>query len=382
MPRPASELPLALRLMSPDAPLGEPSSEDWENAADFIERNWLQALVHSASRHRSEPIPPALAQDWEAVARDNAFAALRQQQELRDALDILGAAGIEAVALKGAFLAFHGYPQLGARPMSDLDLLFRDQRQALAAFEHLRAHGYSEAFGVEAAVSRKDILSHQLPVLVSPRRIAFDLHWRLGHDDRARHTSDAYWQRTVSRPLLDGTATYPSIEDQAVHLIGHATRQNTLNNGPVVLADLACLFGLAFDADTFARRLSAHGLLRAADPLLELVARLWPAVPVPRPLALPDDERDEGVALVLALFALGAVELKNSRSLDGAGSLAWLRAKLFPTARQLAGAGVADRRAHWKRLLTERLPTMMSSRTLDGLALKREFERWIDRRDG
>lgn len=72
--------------------------------------------------------------------RHNRVRMERLAPEAARVLDLLAAAGVEPVVLKGMHTAYAHFPEPGARPLSDLDLLV-DPRDLAAAEEALRAGG-------------------------------------------------------------------------------------------------------------------------------------------------------------------------------------------------------------------------------------------------
>lgn len=370
-------LPRPYRLLTPTASLAPFDGDDaaWESAAQWVEQQGLEGVAHSMARGR-EGVPEHLAERWAQASRAIAIETLMHQQSLDRALKILEASGIEAVILKGAFLAFHLYPDIGTRPMADLDLLFRTGDDALAAFASLEKEGFTP--GNNGGRPREiDRSIHQLPVLVAPNGTMFDLHWRLGHDRDGRLTGDEYWQRTITRPLLGHEVRYPSLADQATHLVGHAVVQNNLLNGAIVLPDLAQLIASPeFDAAAFAGRLRDHKLERAAAPLLAIVRRLRPDLKMPLLEEEAAHDVDDGVAILVALLEADRLGLKDSFSLLGA--------RQRDLAARLARPDKADRdatssrRAHWFNRV-RKIPRLLQADVGRALWRRYRLQRWLGR---
>ncbi len=86
-------------------------------------------------------LPGKTADVLERSYRASAFRSLAVQSEIVRVHQLLDAAGIDHLYLKGAYLAQFAYPELGLRPMRDIDLLVSRDR-ALEAFQVLVNAGF------------------------------------------------------------------------------------------------------------------------------------------------------------------------------------------------------------------------------------------------
>ena len=105
---------------------------DYEQATPVL---WAQLSRLGCS---ADPASGAL----QRLAMVSEFGLRRLQQRLYQTYDALAAAGLDAVALKGAAVAHLAYPSFVERPMSDIDLLVPPERAA-AADEILRRSGWT-----------------------------------------------------------------------------------------------------------------------------------------------------------------------------------------------------------------------------------------------
>ena len=110
--------------------------------------------------------------------RDAAAAEIIREQELAKVLDALNAAGLSALLLKGAALAYTHYPQSWMRPRLDTDLLVAPavRTRAIATLQSL---GYqpSTHFGGE-------LVTHQSQLIRTDRHGLLhrvDLHWKIAN---------------------------------------------------------------------------------------------------------------------------------------------------------------------------------------------------------
>ena len=243
------------------------------------------AITAMAAEHRLVPhlharlgrgeldivLPDALREEWAVAARASAMEALAHRAELKRLIPLLEGAGFAPVALKGAWLAWHAYPQAGERPVRDIDLLLPGG-QAREAQGFLLGEGYT-LLPTEGDPHAQDATpKHEAPLL-APSGVLLELH---------RHAWDPPGVQAVPGPALadaaiaaravreDGIA-YPVPADMFAHLVTHAAYSHRFDVGPLLLADI--------------------------DYLLDARPLDWPAIWV-----RADEERwQRGAALVLAL---------------------------------------------------------------------------------
>ncbi len=325
------------------------SDEDWRTWLRLATMHrvgpllhWKQAQAHEAGW------PDFLSQALAGSRRTHALRAMQMQRELLHAHRLLETAGIPCMALKGAFLAWHAYPQPDLRPVRDLDLLVPVD-QVLRAYDILRAGGYEcllEEHGELDAILKK---SKHLPGLQRPdSSVKLELHARLFHSDATGGQGyelsqlPGFWERAIRRELGGKHIRYPAPTDQLLHLLVHAIADHKLNNGPLIFTDIHYLLEthdidwLLFwqQADAL-QQMSALVLgLRLAEHHWGSLGIVWP----PQPPALPD----EALLDALRYFSLCDVDARRHVSAMHhlrAGwlhRLSWLRRKVLPGPHRLA----------------------------------------------
>lgn len=250
----------------------------WDELDRIAAMHRLQPLLHA--RHADHPaLPQAIAARWRAARRQAAMVAMAQQAELKRTFDLLEGSGFEPVALKGAWLACHAYPDPAQRPMRDIDLLVSPQR-VLGAFELLVGAGYVQLEPAEMALADIVRLGKHMPPLGSPGGIVIELHHRLwepdGSLDFASPRSDETELMSRSRLASDGIR-YLEPSDLLAHLIVHAVYSHRLDCGPLLLPDIAHLLEVAvIDWPAFWAEAAANGWRDGARLVLELVADAFP----------------------------------------------------------------------------------------------------------
>ena len=249
-------------------------------------RDWA-ALNAMASQHRLKPLlyvqlgaspalPPELRADWQAEHRVAALRAMLTRQELIDCAHLLEAAGLAPIALKGAWLTRHAYPDPALRPMRDIDLLVpRDG--VLAGYAALLAAGYTELEPPEMPLAQVVRLDKHMPPLLAPRGTVIELHHRLWEPDgRLDHASPAQNEAALrSRAVCDDDGLhYLAPHDTLAHLIVHAVYSHRLDCGPLLLPDIDFLVQAApIDWAAFWTQASAEGWRSGARLVLDLVAQ-------------------------------------------------------------------------------------------------------------
>ncbi len=168
---------------------------------------------------------PLLAEDPDAGRLKGVYRRSWAENQLvlktgRRAIEALHGAGLEVLALKGGALLSSAYRDIGARPMSDLDLAVRAERIEVAV-EALEAAGFAAERG------------NPLPILAVHHSLGFfddeereiDLHrglqWRAGIDEDL-------WRQAV--PVEVGGAAVLTLcpPDQLLHVCVHGAGWNPI----------------------------------------------------------------------------------------------------------------------------------------------------------
>ncbi|WP_374528455.1 nucleotidyltransferase family protein [Novosphingobium sp.] len=282
----------------PTPDLAQLTEAAWAELDRIAGQHRLRPLLHAA--HRDNPaIPTAIADTWRAAHRDAALVGLLQQADLAAAVRMLEAAGFAPVALKGAWLAAHAYPEAAQRPMRDIDLLVAPEH-AIPAFEALLAAGYTQP--VVSELSLADVLrfDKHMPPLISPRGTMIELHHRMWErDGRLDHaTPEGNEDAVRARAVIDERGIrFPAGEDMLAHLIIHAIYSHRLDCGPLLLSDIDYLLRReTIDWPQFWARAAREHWRDGARLVLELVAH-W------RKGASIDFSADPGPSAPAALLA-------------------------------------------------------------------------------
>ena len=256
--------------------LGE---REWRLVSDMAAQHRLQPYLH-ARLEREEltiALPATIRDAWRAAHRASGIDALVKRKVLLETDRLLTAHGIRAVALKGAWVAWHGYRAPAERPMRDIDLLVAKE-QALAAFHLLLADGYRQEEA--AARTPRESIEHDkhLPPLLAPDGTRLELHVRLWERStaigRPMPPDDSAAMLARAGSLGDDPVAYLSPDDRLVHGVIHGAYSNRLDGGPLTLIDLATMVEQGgIDWSAFWTRAANGGWLRGAVLLFQLTER-------------------------------------------------------------------------------------------------------------
>jgi hypothetical protein len=280
---------IAMRQPFPAERIGALDEQQWQEIGAMVAAHRLQPLIHhrlAANGATGRP-PEEQAKNWSKKYYRHGLRSLTLQWELITLHDLLTAAGVPYLALKGAYLAWHAYPEPGLRPLRDLDLLVPRDR-AIELFQALLDRGFirSKVNGGDLRVHLEE--SHQLPPLHSPSgEITVEIHTLIYHlDDRRPGVTDpsedpAFWERGITRMVSGRALRFPSPEDILIHLIEHAVYGHEFDNGPLLLSDIGFLLECeSIDWSLFWRLADAAQCRRGAMLSLALVRHYWPDIEI------------------------------------------------------------------------------------------------------
>lgn len=235
------------------------SGEEWAMLQELARQQRIAPLLHwRLEQGGLADCPPAEFKDWLRIQRKRStLRALALRRELLSIATTLHGQGIPCVGLKGAWLAFHAYPQPGLRTMRDIDLLAPHDR-ASEAYQALKTLGYAfEKAIAESAATHNHDFRHLPPLVLADRHIAVELHTLLFHPETLESHPDpalnrAFWDHLRHQPDEPQPLAYLNAELQLLHIIVHAVYDHMFSNGPLSFLDIALsLSTLPPDWDAF-----------------------------------------------------------------------------------------------------------------------------------
>jgi hypothetical protein len=183
--------------------------------------------------------PAAVTRVLWSAARDATITNMHRQTELARLLEALNAADIPAMLLKGAALLESVYPELGLRPMNDVDVLV--PRSAVnRAQAVVQGQGYEVAGGKVQSSAEQRTLDHHhlLPLIKGP--FVIELHHHVLSDAPRGFDIAGFWDRGIAGA---GPAPHllPCAEDLFLHVSVHFVRDRIHRHSASLgqLADLA-----------------------------------------------------------------------------------------------------------------------------------------------
>lgn len=230
-PRPAALLALDqhLGLIWGAAAPPPPTPQLWEALDRLALEAELHALLRRSAQLAGRQPPPLMAAAWRRRAWQDEGRGLLMRAETGRALDVLAAAGIQAMLLKGAALCPVLYGDWSLRPLGDLDLLVREEA-AVLALRTLLAAGYRLVLGHDELVEGRrgpdlEALTayHAQVTLLSPSHVVLDLHWHLFDRPAYRHglPMGPFWDRALPLEVEGRVAWRLNDADQLLHLAAH-----------------------------------------------------------------------------------------------------------------------------------------------------------------
>jgi len=277
----------------------ELSSDDWKRLLAKAGEHRLMPLLHwRLTNERTDlDVPKDVRSTLARGFKRSGMRSLRMQRELLLIHRHLQKAGIPYLALKGAFLAFHAYPHSALRPMRDLDILVPES-MVLTAYQTLidagfvRPRQYSGDLGAAAQLQ-----AHLPPLESASGAVTVEVHMRFFKPEENDGIPDAaqdegIWQRAIHCPMAGEEISYLSPTDLLLHLIEHAVYHHQLDNGPLVLSDIAYLTTrYPIDWRLFWQLVEQRQKRRGVELLLRMVERYFGELPVswPKEACAADD---------------------------------------------------------------------------------------------
>jgi hypothetical protein len=269
-----------LRLLAHEAaPSREPavSVGEWKAIERESTRHGLSPLLHSRIRSLGEAAttPAPIAARLRDAYVHNGLRNTAAFEEIGLILQALGNAGVDAIVLKGAFLAQQVYRDAALRPMLDVDLLVH--RPALRrAAEVLGSLGYRFPGG-SAAKPAPDQGSH-LPPLSAPGALPVELHWTLVPPTAAAIDLRHAWKTAREVEVAGAAVLALSPEHLLHHLCLHVSCHHRFRVPLLQLHDVAAVLRHFehLDWELLATIADSHRTRRFVQVVLALARKAFP----------------------------------------------------------------------------------------------------------
>jgi len=247
------QLQLLRLCLSPDDTLARQSWETWIAATDLdvLEPASSRLLPLAFQRLQTLRVTHPELKRLGGTLRHSWASNLTQRHHLSALLTELDLRGIDHLLLKGLPLAFSVYPNPGARPMDDVDLLVPFAR----AWETLDLLWASGCVPLQSPPKRQPGRPPDEPLhfqhgtgLRTPSGLSLDLHWCALEECSHPGADTGYWQRRKKLPGPGPATWQPAPEDQFLHLCVHGLRASPIGSIRWI-ADIILLHRV--HADTF-----------------------------------------------------------------------------------------------------------------------------------
>ena len=358
--------------------------DDWEHLATMVRQHRLGPMLHwrLQRNHPETPVPEAFSDKLSTEFKRSVRCSLYIQRQMVHIHRLLQQATIPHAFLKGAFLAYHSYPNPGLRPLRDLDILVPTE-QAITAHQALRDAGLVYKNPYRGNLKDALQLGKHLPPLLTPDdRICIELHGKLfspqamssGQTELTQQSG--LWHRIIHRDTANTPIPFLSTTDQLLHLIVHSAYDHLFDNGPLILCDIHYLLQRhTIDWPLFWRLAQQTGHARGCLLLLKMTERHHGK----QPISWPETDQHQPVvrqslidtATMLTLTqrdprTKSALQLRmNMASRRNSGKLEAIINKLFPPKAIISAQYPASQNSpriylyylvRWYRLAAEGLP--------------------------
>jgi hypothetical protein len=356
---------------------------DWQFILRLAYAHRLEPLLHwQLQRHHTYlELPDLLANSLKISFKRSTMRSLELQRELLLVCQILDAKKIPYVALKGAYLALHTYPQSGLRPLRDLDILVPFDC-ALTAYQALLDAGLKRQVQYPGyPLASMQVHTHLPPILSKSERVNIELHAHLLHPEivlpNSMYGCDI-WNRTIEKSVGNAMIRFLSPTDLLLHLIVHAIYMHRFNNGPLVISDIAFLLKTSqIDWSLFWKEANTGCWAKGCFLTLKIVEKYWGALAIDWPddhlsiVTSLEDMIKEATLLMLGNYdglseAGFATEIMLSTS--PAVKMRLIMRELFRSRlRMSAASGIPALSPYiyleyfklWKRVIVRRLPAIL-----------------------
>ena len=281
---------MAKAALKPLLPAEGESLADW---ADYFKVAGLLYRESKSPASSSEFIPTHAKNRLRDAYRHHAILNTSLFSDAATIIKVLADHAIPVVALKGYALAKSLYGDIGLRPMSDLDILVKEEHLVQAG-RILLALGYTPACALWDDTERTH---HHLPPFTNQRGTRIELHWTLFDPGGPIHIDrDGLWERSVLVNEGDVEFRVLSPEDTCLHLCIHAALHLQTGLGLLPLCDIAGLIRTssgALDWRVISTRAAQWGGERCVYLIL-LMVHEWLGVSAPEDTLhamRPDDFR-------------------------------------------------------------------------------------------
>jgi len=278
----------------PEARLEKLSRADWESLADRALRFKVGGLFYREIKSRNFPtelIPVDVRNRLRDAYRNLATMNTSLFFDVLKVLKSLADNQLPVIALKGLSLAKNIYGDIALRPMSDIDLLVKEE-DLVRAGRILLTLGYKQYFPAWESLLKTH---HHLPPFTNKNGAKIELHWNIvTPDSPIKVDLDGLWERACLIKVDNVEVRAFSLEDLFLHLCIHACVHLQTGLDLIPLCDIAGLIKTSADKidwQIVIERATRWGGQKCVYLMLLLVRELLGAAPPDKIMSeiKPDD---------------------------------------------------------------------------------------------
>jgi hypothetical protein len=262
--------------------LGELLPADWQSLADWAQRLKVEGMFYREMKSLDWPaelVPQAIRNRLRKAYRNQATRNASLFFAAAQVLQSFAEQQLPVIALKGLALAKDIYGDIALRPMSDMDLLLKED-DLVRAGRVLLALGYEQEVPAWESMLKT---YHHLPPFTKRSGTTIELHWNIVTPDSPVEVDlDGLWARAHFIKVDDVEVRAFSPEDQFLHLCIHACFHLQTGSDLIPFCDLAGLmkaYAGKIDWRTVIQRANRWGGHKCVYLVLLLVRELLGAAP-------------------------------------------------------------------------------------------------------
>jgi hypothetical protein len=206
---------------------------DWSCVLKQAKRHGVSPLLYQSLKQYTQGLVSAEALEelrkvYYAILAKN----MALYSELEKILDSFSREGIEVILLKGAAFATTLYPDIGLRPMKDLDILIH-KKDIERAKKEVAGLGYSFD-PISLDLKKKDLPLEEYYLLHHPHlppfykkkgHVFLEVHWALTSKTMPyKFDTPGLWERAVEETISGRMTRVLSTEDALVYMCAHVAR--------------------------------------------------------------------------------------------------------------------------------------------------------------
>lgn len=200
---------------------------DWDTLVSESARHGTAGLMlkHLSQSPKAEKVPAEVMDNLRSIYIRIAASGMQQLAEFMKAAEAIAKEGVQVIVLKGAALVETLYGDMGLRPMSDVDLIIKedDWPKVCKVLKASRYHPVEQDFvPLPQKLTRYDVQTHIQ--CVSPTDTCLEFQFDLFTMGIGMLDMDGVWERSLEVAIGGREVRVPGPEDQLLHLLVHANR--------------------------------------------------------------------------------------------------------------------------------------------------------------